>query len=628
MKQRMHVLVLIGLVMVLAGQTAWAGPGGDDERAKIPDRHKWNLADIFPTEAAWEAEFKQVENLIGEVKQLKGTLGKSPEALLHAMELSNQLGAKFRHVGHYASLHYSLNMADPKASTRYERVRLMSNKASQALSWFTPELLAIPRETIETWLKENEKLAVYRHEFDNLYRVQAHVLSPREEELMALAGQVTSAPSNIFGKLQNTNLDFPMIQGPDGKDVKLSSAKYYQYIYSKDRRLRRDAFLGLHNVYLDKRNTIAAILDAEVKTHIFNAKARKFHSSLEAALNGPGIPTSVLENLIATIHKHLPKIHRYTALKKKVLGLDDMHRYDLRVAMVEGPEEKIPYDEAATTVQEALAPMGPDYNGVLAQAFTNRWVDVYETPNKRSGAFSSGSYLSPHPFVLLNYHGTRNDRSTLAHELGHSMHSHYSSKTQPYAYHQYAIFCAEVASTVNEVLLSQHLLKKVKTDLEKMLILQDEIESIRTTVIRQTMFAEFEKMIHEMAEAGKPLTGEVMCQVYGDLVQKYYGPELVMDECAKAEGLRIPHFYRNFYVYTYATSYCAAVNIGQRIMKGEPGAVEGHLKFLSAGSSQYPLDVLKLAGVDMTTPKPIEDTMELFGQLLDEFERLHAKQSQ
>ena len=315
-----------------------------------------------------------------------------------------------------------------------------------------------------------------------------------------------------------------------------------------------------------------------------------------------------------------------SSLKKKVLGLDEIHRYDLRVAMVEGPEEEIPYDAAIRTVLTALKPMGQEYGSVLAKAFDSRWVDVYETPNKRSGAFSSGSYLSPHPFVLLNFHGTRNDRSTIAHEMGHAMHSWYSHKTQPYTYAGYAIFCAEVASTANEVLLSQYLLKHAKTDLEKMLLIQEQMENIRTTVIRQTMFADFEKTIHEMAEAGKPLTGDVLCDVYGNIVQKYYGPEMVIDECAKAEGMRIPHFYRNFYVYTYATSYCAAVNIGRRIMNGEPGAVEGLKKFLSAGSSKYPLDVLKLAGVDMTTPRPIEDTMKLFGELMDQFEALQAKQ--
>jgi len=630
MKVRTSVLVVMSVLVALAlvvGMDARASGGGDgdDERAKIDARYKWNLDDIFPTEEAWEAAFKRCEGLVEEMKAKKGTLGQSCESLLSALQLRDKMGADLRHVGHYAFLHYALNMSDDKASGRVERLRGLGTRAGSALSWFTPELLAVPKETVKEWMQKSEAFALYDHEFDNLYRVQKYVLSPKEEKLMALAGQVRGAPGNIFGKLQNTNLDFPTIKGPDGKDVKLSSAKYYQYIYSKDRRVRRDAFLGLHEVYLDKRNTISAILGAEVQSHIFNARARGYDSCMEAALKGPGIPPAVVENLIATINKHLPKLHRYTALRKKVMGLDAVHRYDLRVAMVEGPDESISFDDATQVILEAMKPMGEDYNAILAESFRNRWVDVYETKGKRSGAFSSGSFKSPHPFVLLNYHGTRNDRSTIAHEMGHALHSWYSNRTQPYPYAGYAIFCAEVASTVNEVLLASHLQKNAKSDLERMLLVQEQMESIRTTVIRQTMFAEFEKTIHEMAEADKPLTGDTLCEVYGEIVRKYYGPDLVIDECAKAEGMRIPHFYRNFYVYTYATSYCAATNIGRRIMAGEEGAVAGHLKFLSAGSSKYPLDVLKLAGVDMTTPKPIEDTMELFGELMDEFERLHAK---
>lgn len=619
--------VVMGLGPVVSGAPGSVS-GGETDRDKIPERYKWNLADLFPTEAAWEEAYREAEGTVEKVAALKGTLGASAETLFAALESRDKLGAELNRVGHYASLHYSLDMKDMKAIARFERVRALGTRASQALSYFTPELLAIPRDRVAEWLDSVEKLAVYKHEFDDLYRVQEHVLSPREEELLAMAGEVVSAPSNIFGRLQNTDLDFPVIQGPDGKDVRLSNANYYQFIYAKDRRVRRDAFLGLHNVYLDKRNTLSAILSAQIQSRIYHARARKFSSTLEAALSGPGIPVAVVENLIGTLHRNLDKVHRLTALRKKALGLDQIRRYDLRVAMVAGPDEDIPYDESVATILEALAPLGEDYGAVLKQAFASRWLDVYETPNKRSGAFSSSTYLSPHPFVLLNYHGTRNDRSTIAHEMGHAMHSWYSSRTQPYTYAGYATFCAEVASTVNEVLLSSYLLEQAQTDLEKMLILQDEIESIRTTVIRQTMFAEYEKTIHEMAEAGKPLTGDVLCEVYGDIVQKYYGPEIVLDECAKAEGLRIPHFYRSFYVYTYATSYCAAVNIGRRIMNGEPGAVEGLQKFLAAGSSQYPLDVLKLAGVDMTTPSPIEDTMTLLGELMDEFEALQAKQQQ
>lgn len=604
------------------------GPAGPPKWADIDEKYRWNLTDLFADEAAWEAAFKDVEMKIKILAAMKGKLGQSADALLTALQHRDRTFAELGRVYQYAGLAYYLDMKNNEAVGRFERAESLSTRASEAVSWFVPEVLALPREKVASWMDEDDKLAVYRHEFDDIYRQREHILSPREEELLAMAGDVTGAFNTIFGRLQNTDLDFPTVKDADGKEFKLSSAKYYQYIYSPDRRLRKDVFFGLHNVYLDKRNTISAILSGQVKQHMFYAKARGFKSSLESALNGPGIPVEVVENLIATVNKHLPKLHRYTALRKKVMGIDEVHRYDLRVPMLSAPDESIPYDEATETILAALEPLGDGYVSTARRAFNSQWLDVYETENKHSGAFSWGTPLAPHPFMLLNYHGTRNDRSTTAHELGHTMHSWHTIKNQPLVYAGYASFCAEVASTVNEVLLSHYLLGHAKDDMEKMLILLEDIENIRTTVFRQTMFAEFEKTIHEQAEAGQALTGDSLCETYGAIVKKYYGPDIVMDECAKAEGLRIPHLYRNFYVYTYATSHCAATNIGRRIIDEEPGAVEGHIKFLSAGSSKYPLDVLKLAGVDMTTPKPIEDTMELFAQLMDEFEALHAKQKQ
>lgn len=611
-----------GSLSTAGAQEAAASPG----RESIDEKHKWNLADLFADDPAWEAGFKKVEGMIGKLAEMKGTLGKSPESLLTCLQHRDRTFAELGKLALYAGTSYHLNMKVSETAGRFDRAQSLGTQAGEASSWLVPEILELPKKDVQAWMASNRDLAIYRHEFDDLYRQREHVLSAREEELLAMAGDVTGSFSTIFGRLQNTDLDFPMVKDEKGEEFRLSSSKYYQYIYSPDRRVRKDVFLGLHNTYMDKRNTISAILSGQVKQHMFYAKARGFGSSLEAALNGPGIPVEVVENLIATINKHLPKLHRYVALRKKVMGIDDVHRYDLRVPMLDTPEEHIPYDVACRTILESLAPMGDDYVGTVRQAFASRWIDVYETENKRSGAYSWGNYLAPHPFLLLNFHGTRNDRSTVAHEMGHAMHSWYSTQTQPMAYAGYATFCAEVASTVNEVLLAHYLMGRAKSDAEKLLLIQEQMEGIRTTVFRQTMFAEFEKTIHDQAESGQALTGDSLCETYGEIVAKYYGPELVMDECAKAEGMRIPHFYRNFYVYNYATSHCAATNIGRRIIKADPGAVEGHLEFLSAGSSRYPLDVLKLAGVDMTTPKPIEDTMELFGELLDQFEALHAKQ--
>ncbi len=607
--------------------------GPDDEsaapaqrtRADIEDKYKWDLGELYPSLEAWETAFTEVERKIKKFKALEGTIGESPEALLKALKLRDRMYAEFMMVMQYAAMSYHLDMKNSEAAGRSDRVDSLGTKASEATSWFTPAILKIPSAKVFRWMDENKDLAVYRHELDDIYRQKEHILSAREEELLAMTGDVTSAFNTIFGRLQNTDLDFPIIKDEDGNDVQLSSAQYYKLIYSPDRRVRKDAFLGLHQVYLDKRNTISAILSGQVKQHMFYAKARGFDSSLDAALNGPNIPVEVVDNLIGTIHQHLPKLHRYVTLRKKVMGIDEVHRYDLRVPMFNAPDEEVPYDDAVKTILTALEPMGEDYVSTARKAFASRWLDVFETPNKRSGAYSWGVPIAPHPYMLLNYHGTRNDRSTVAHELGHTMHSWYSSRNQPLPYAGYATFCAEVASTVNEVLLDHYLMNHAKDDMERLLIVQERMEGIRTTVFRQTMFAEFEKTIHEQAEAGQPLTGDSLCKTYGDIVRKYYGPDIVIDEAATAEGLRIPHFYRNFYVYTYATSLCAATSIGQRIIDREPGAVEGHIAFLSAGSSKYPLDVLKLAGVDMTTPRPIEDTMELFGELLEEFETLHAR---
>ena len=593
-------------------------------RADIPEKYRWDLSRIFADDAAFEAAFKKVESLMERFKALNGTLGKSGDALLAALKLHDELSAELDRVVVYAGMSHHEDMSVSTAQGRWDRAQSLATRADEASSWLVPEILTLDAVKVQEWIGKSDQLAVYRHYLDDLHRQRAHYLSPREEELLAMAGEVAAAPGNIYGLLTNTNLDFPRIKDDRGEEIQLSSAKYYNLIYSKDRRVRRDAFLGYHETYQAKATTLSALLAAHVKQHIFFARARGFASCREAALFGPNIPVSVYDQLVATVNRHLPKLHRYIALRKKLMGLDAVHQYDLYVPMIEADEERIPYDDAVRTILTALTPLGSDYVNTLRQAFESRWIDVYETPNKRSGAYCWGSYLT-HPYLLLNYTGTMNDRSTVAHEMGHAMHSWYTVKNQPIVYGDYATFCAEVASTVNEVLLAHYLLNHAENDIQRMLILQQQIESIRTTVFRQTMFAEFEQHYHQLAESGTPLTGELLMKEYAAIVAKYYGPDCVNDACVGAEGLRIPHFYSNFYVYTYATSHCAATNIGRRIIGGEKEAVDGLMKFLSAGSSKYPLEILMLAGVDMTTPRPIEDTMALFDELLDEFEQLHAK---
>lgn len=618
------VLSITGADMAVAQQSA--KPVAAKTRGDIPERYRWNLTEIFVNDPAYETAFKRTEELINRFKALKGTLGKSDASLLAALQLRDDLSCELDRVIVYSGLSYHEDMSISPAQGRWDRAQSLGTRAAEAVSWFVPEILTLPAETVTSWMDKNAKLAVYRHYIEDIHRQRKHYLSPREEELLAMAGEIASAPENVYGLLTNTNLDFPKIKDEKGNEIQLSSARYYNLIYSKDRRVRQDAFIGYHETYMAKANTLSALLSAHVKQHMFYARARGFKTAREAALSGPNIPVSVYDNLVSAVNRHLPKLHRYVKIRKDLMGLDAVHQYDLYVPMIDAPEQHIGYDDAIETILKGLAPLGDDYTSTLRTAFESRWIDVYESPNKRSGAYCWGSYLT-HPYLLLNYTGTMNDRSTVAHEMGHAMHSWYTVKNQPPIYGDYATFCAEVASTVNEVLLAHYLLEGAKDDTEKLLILQQQIEGIRTTVFRQTMFAEYEQLIHELAEAGTPLTPEVLMGKYEEIVTKYYGPDCVNDKCIAAEALRIPHFYRNFYVYTYATSHCAATNIGRRIIAKEPGAVEGLMKFLSAGSSRYPLDILQLAGVDMTTPKPVEDTMALFAELLDEFEALYTKQA-
>jgi oligoendopeptidase F len=602
-------------------------------RDQIEDRHKWSLKDIFDDDAKFDAGFVTIEKRIADFSTLRGSLAKSRDSLLAALVERDELFAELERLIHYAGLTYHEDMSNDKTQGRWDRATTLSTRASEAASWFTPEVLTIPWPTLTEWMASSLDLSVYRHALADLFRQQKHVLSPREEELLAMAGEIASAPESVYSRFTNTNLDFPIIKDADNNDVLLSQARFGALIYSPDRRVRRDTFIGLHKTYEAKTNTLSALLSAQVKQHLFYARARGYASCMESALDGPNIPAAVYHNLIATVRAHADKLHRYVDMRKRLMGLDEIHGYDLYVPIVTAPEEHIPYDDAMKTIFTALAPLGEEYVATIRKAADARWIDVFETKDKRSGAYSWGSYLT-HPYILLNYNGTVHDRSTIAHELGHAMHSWYTTRGQPIIYGDYSTFCAEVASTVNEVLLADYLLEHATSDTERLLILQQQIDSIRTTVFRQTLFAEFEMKIHEKVEKGGALTGDWLCSSYAKLLRDYYGPNLVIDDCAKVEGLRIPHFYRNFYVYTYATSHCAAINIAGRILTEHgarpptsgPRALQGWKKFLSAGSSAYPVDILKYAGIDMATPAPIADTMQAFADLLYKFEQLFQRQ--
>ena len=441
------------------------------------------------------------------------------------------------------------------------------------------------------------------------------------EQLLASAGDVTGTSDNVFSMFNNADLVFPEITDENGEKVRLTHGRYVPFLESSDRRVREEAFKAMYSTYKGFRNTLAATYSGKLKAHWFEAKARKYNNCLEAAVDGTNVPASVYHNLIEAIHQNLDKMHRYVSIRKKLLGVDELHMYDLYTPLVKEADVKIPFEQAKQTVYEALAPLGEEYRAVIKEGFENRWIDVYENEGKRSGAYSAGVF-GVHPYVLLNHNDTLDNMFTLAHEMGHAMHSYLSNKTQPHVDSHYVIFVAEVASTCNEVLLMEHLLKNTTDKVQRAYLINHFLESFRGTVYRQTMFAEFELLTHQMCERGESLTPDALSKLYYDLNKKYFGDDMVVDEDIAMEWARIPHFYYNFYVYQYATGFSAAVALANRILKEGQPAVDDYLKFLSGGCSKSPIDLLKMAGVDMTTPEPVNSGLEMFGRLLDEMEEL------
>jgi oligoendopeptidase F len=592
------------------------------ERADIKEQYRWNLESTFKSVDDWEKEFAAVEKQVAEMAKLKGTLTKGDADLLKALKLRDDTSARLERVYVYTSLLSDQDTRENKNQALKSRARSLAIKYGEATSWMEPEMTSMPFEKIDGWMKSNKDLALYRHAFDNLFRQKKYILSPREEELMAMSGEVMSNPDTTYGLFTSADLQFPTINDADGKPFELSDAVFYKCVRSADRRVRKDGYEGITGTYAKFRNTAASLLNGCVQSHIFNVRARGFDSCLAAALNGSNVPKEVYTNLVKSVNANLPLLHRYTSLRRKVLKLDDgVHDYDLYCGFTPKQEMKYSYEDGVKTVLEGLQPLGAEYLTPMKKGFDSRWVDVYTTKGKRSGAYSSGTFLTQ-PYILLNFFGEYDDVSTLAHEMGHSMHSYFSRGTQPYPYADYDIFCAEVASTCNEVLLQKYVLSQVKDPKAKLYLLLEFLESFRGTVFRQTMFSEFEQKIHEMAEQGQPLTADALGAAYGEIMKRYYGPDYAHLPLTDNYWIRIPHFYYNFYVYKYSTSFCAASNIARRIAEKQPGAVEAYLTFLKGGSHKYPLELLKDAGVDMTTPAYIEDAMKNFKELLDQTEEL------
>ena len=592
------------------------------ERKDTDPRFRWHIEDYFRTDADWETAFGALEAALPEMQTFCGHLADSADSLLACLQKNETLSLSLDHIYTYANMRLHEDSANAFYQGMASRAEQLTIRYSAAVSFLTPEILSIPEEKLAAFCREKAAdFAVYGHFFDSLLRQKPHTLSAQEEQLLAKAAELGGAPQHIFTMLNDADIQFPPVKNTDGEEMELTKGRYVTFLESPDRNVREQAFRNLYAVYLSRKNTLAATYAASVKSDAFFASARSYGSSMEMALADDNIPLSVYDSLIETVHQHLPLLHRYVSIRKKELGVEELHMYDLYVPLVTDADVKIPYEQAKETVKKALAVMGEEYAAALEHGMESGWIDVYENKGKRGGAYSWGSY-GVHPFVLLNHNDTINSMFTLAHEMGHALHSFFTWKKQPYLYADHKIFVAEVASTCNEALLMEYLLENTEDRSMRKYLINYFLEQFRGTLFRQTMFAEFEKITHAMVEAGEPLTWEGMNRIYRELNLKYFGEDIVVDEEIDIEWARIPHFYNAFYVYQYATGYSAAIALSRRILqKGQP-AIDDYLDFLSKGSSEYSIYLLKGAGVDLSTPAPIENAMQLFKELLDEFEQL------
>lgn len=582
----------------------------------------WHIEDYFANDTLWEEAFSSLEAAIPTLSTFSGKLADSADTLLSCLQKNQELSLQLDHIYTYANMRLHEDSANAFYQGMASRAELLLIHYSAAISFLTPEIIAIPEEKLSAFRKEKAaNFAVYDHFFHTLLRQKAHTLTPAEETLLAKAAELGGAPQHIFTMLNDADISFPAIKTADGEELELTKGRYITFLESPERDIRKQAFENLYSVYLSQKNTIAAAYASSVKSDVFFAQARKYDSAMEMALADDNIPLSVYDSLIDTVNKHLSLLHRYVSIRKKELGVEHLHMYDLYVPLVAEADAKIPYAEAKETVKKALAVMGEEYSAALEHGLESGWIDVYENKGKRGGAYSWGSY-GVHPFVLLNHNDTINSMFTLAHEMGHALHSFFTWKKQPYLYADHKIFVAEVASTCNEALLMEYLLKTTEDKTMRKYLINYFLEQFRGTLFRQTMFAEFEKITHAMTEQGQPLTWEGMNQIYHNLNVKYFGEDIIIDSEIDIEWARIPHFYNAFYVYQYATGYSAAIALSRKILNEGQPAIDAYLDFLSKGTSEYSIDLLKGAGVDLSTAEPIENAMKLFEELLDAFEQL------
>ena len=614
----------LSTMLLSPGETGGQESSHVPDRSEIPEENKWHLEDIYASDELWQQDFDTLQSSFGSVEQFKGKLANSPQELLACLKARDEIGITGGKLYAFARMHRDENTAEAKYQAMTGKVESLLAEAGATTAFIEPEILAISDAELARFRKQEQGLTEYSFYFDNLTRQRHHVLSPAEEAILSRVSEVTQASENTFNMLAHADIEFPKTMDENGQSVQLSEGRYSLFIRSNNRDVRQQAFTKLFGTYNKYRNTFASTLSGNVKSNLFYAKTRKYNSPLEAALKGDNVPTAVYDNLIKTVHNNLAPLHRYVALKKKALKLDEIHMYDLYTPLVSDVKLTMPYEEGLKAVRTSLQPLGTEYEDILDKGLTSVWIDVYENKGKQTGAYSWGNY-GTHPFVLLNYNNRYDAVSTLAHEMGHAIHSYYSQKYQPYPTSSYTTFSAEVASTTNEILLLEHMLKTTKDKKIKLYLINQYLEQVRGTIYRQTMFAEFEKLLYEAAQQNESITADMLDKLWHELNLKYYGPDIILDQEIDVEWARIPHFYMDFYVYQYVTGYSAATTLAGKILNEGQPAQEKYLEFLKSGGSDYSLTLLKNAGVDMSSPKPIEITLAKFSSMLDEIEKLLAE---
>ncbi|BCJ95462.1 oligoendopeptidase F [Anaerocolumna cellulosilytica] len=594
------------------------------KRNEVEAAHKWAIEDLFQKDEDWKQEYEQTKELIVKLGKYQGKLSETPDTLLEFLNMENEVSLHIERIYVYANQKYHEDTSNGTYQGLADQASRLVVELESAMSFVVPEILTIPAETIEKYIAKQPGLKIFQFNLQEILRKKPHTLTAEMEELVAKAGELSEGPKNIFSMFNNADIKFPEIEDENGELVEITHGRFISLMESSNERVRREAFQKLYETYNKFRNTIAATFSANVKQEAFYAKVRQYPSAMDMRLFLSNIPRDVYTNLIASVHENLHLLHRYVSLRKKLMGVEELHMYDLYTPIVTEADVKISYAEAKEMVYEGLRPLGEDYLKVLKEGFDNRWIDVYENEGKRSGAYSWGAY-GTHPYVLLNYQETLNNVFTLAHEMGHALHSYYSDAAQPINTAAYKTFVAEVASTCNEALLMEYLLGKTEDKKQRAYLINYFLEQFRSTLYRQAMFAEFEMITHQKAQEGTALTADILCEIYRGLIEQYFGSDIVIDKEIDMEWSRIPHFYTAFYVYQYATGYSAAMALSRKILQEGKTAVDAYINnFLSGGGSDYPIELLKKAGVDMSTREPVNQALALFGRLLDEMETLLA----